>query len=220
MSDDAKDLINRILNTDPEKRYNIEEIRAHPWFNLVKCNNNAKGTIPGIDPTPIDPSLLVDMKGYNIDIDYAKKCLEANKHNHFTSTYYLLLKKHLKGGGESIADVGSPKYDPSIFLKRTPNVKDLTANKTEAKSKQTPNKENKRMASQQPADRIRRIADGLVDMDRYPDYRKRNQHRRTESTGAAAAKAAQLAILAEDPEMLMSNFQGPMNHSPVNFYPN
>ena len=33
------------------------------------------------------------------------RCIEANKHNHITTTYYLLLKKHLRNGGNSVADL-------------------------------------------------------------------------------------------------------------------
>lgn len=36
ISAEAKDLIKRILTTDPEKRITIEEIKTHPWFNLEK----------------------------------------------------------------------------------------------------------------------------------------------------------------------------------------
>jgi 5'-AMP-activated protein kinase catalytic alpha subunit len=118
VSDEAKDLITSILNTDPEKRYKIDEIRKHTWFNLVKCEENFRGTIVGIDPVPIDPSILKSLKQYNIDLEYARKCLEANKHNHITATYFLLLKKHLKSGGDSIADPRSPKYDPKYFFRR------------------------------------------------------------------------------------------------------
>ena len=32
VSKEAADLLQKILNTDPEKRYKIEDIRAHPWF--------------------------------------------------------------------------------------------------------------------------------------------------------------------------------------------
>ena len=32
LSQDCAHFISKILNTDPEKRYGIEEIRAHPWF--------------------------------------------------------------------------------------------------------------------------------------------------------------------------------------------
>jgi 5'-AMP-activated protein kinase catalytic alpha subunit len=70
---------------------------------------------------PIDPDIIGSLVKFDINIDYAKKCLEANKHNHITATYYLLLKKHLKNGGQSIADYRSPKYDSSVFLKRYPN---------------------------------------------------------------------------------------------------
>jgi 5'-AMP-activated protein kinase catalytic alpha subunit len=73
------------------------------------------------------------MTQYNINIDYARKCLEANKHNHITASYYLLLKKHLKNGGDSIADPRSAKYDISYFLKRQPNLKNL--NQPENKEK-------------------------------------------------------------------------------------
>lgn len=35
----VKELIQKILNTDPETRYTIKQIRAHPWFekNLEKA---------------------------------------------------------------------------------------------------------------------------------------------------------------------------------------
>ena len=58
------------------------------------------------------------MAELKINIDYAVKCLEANKHNHVTATYYLLLKKHLRNGGDSIADPKSANYDLKSFIKR------------------------------------------------------------------------------------------------------
>lgn len=58
-------------------------------------------------------------------MEYARKCLEANKHNHITATYYLLLKKFMKDGGESIVDPRSPNYDVNAFLKRQPKVNNL-----------------------------------------------------------------------------------------------
>ena len=42
-----------------------------------------------------------------------------------TATYYLILKKHIKGGGESIADARKPSYNPEVFLRRVPNLKNL-----------------------------------------------------------------------------------------------
>lgn len=35
MSHEAKDLIAQLLETDPEKRINLEEALNHPWFEVV-----------------------------------------------------------------------------------------------------------------------------------------------------------------------------------------
>ena len=32
VSSDASNLLRCILNTDPEKRYTIQDIKAHPWY--------------------------------------------------------------------------------------------------------------------------------------------------------------------------------------------
>jgi 5'-AMP-activated protein kinase catalytic alpha subunit len=53
----------------------------------------------GIDEVVIDYGILNSLKNYDINIEYARKCIQANKHNHITATYYLLLKKHYKNGG-------------------------------------------------------------------------------------------------------------------------
>lgn len=106
VSDDAKDLFHCILNTDPEKRYTIDQIRQHPWFKLVNCESNFKGIKVGIDPVPIDNTILDTMQNqYGIDKHYARKCIQANKHNHISASYYLLLKEIIKKGEKSIADV-------------------------------------------------------------------------------------------------------------------
>jgi 5'-AMP-activated protein kinase catalytic alpha subunit len=35
-SDILKDLLKKILTTDPQKRITLEQIKNHPWFNLIK----------------------------------------------------------------------------------------------------------------------------------------------------------------------------------------
>jgi 5'-AMP-activated protein kinase catalytic alpha subunit len=44
ISESGKDLIKKILNTNPDERYNLMQIRSHPWFvnNLDKFNRNNK----------------------------------------------------------------------------------------------------------------------------------------------------------------------------------
>lgn len=103
ISNDAKDLIKCILNTDPDKRYTIEDIKKHPWFNISKCEVS-NGILVGYDPIPIDNNILSQLNSFNIDIENARRYIEANKHDNITTSYYLLLKKHLQSGGTSTAD--------------------------------------------------------------------------------------------------------------------
>ena len=65
------------------------------------------------------------MRDFDIDLDYGRKCLEANKKNHVTATYFLLFKKFLKSGGASKADARQPTYDAKKFLQRTSDLRTL-----------------------------------------------------------------------------------------------
>ena len=103
ISVDGKDLIKNILNIDPDTRYTIEDIRKHSWFNQV-TEEVKPGILIGYDHIIVDTIVLKQLNKYDIDLDYTKKCLEANKHNNYTTSYYLLLKKYIQNGGSSIAD--------------------------------------------------------------------------------------------------------------------
>lgn len=60
---------------------------------------------------------------FKIEQNYARKCIQANKHNHVTASYYLLLKELIKKGEKSIADVRSPDYNPSLFVLSSINIR-------------------------------------------------------------------------------------------------
>ena len=66
VSKDAADLMQKILNTDPEKRYKITDIRKHPWFELNQpvCSN--KGLIVGYNQIPNEEMILemLEEKGF------------------------------------------------------------------------------------------------------------------------------------------------------------
>lgn len=98
VSKPAADLLQKILTTDPEKRLKIEEIRQHPWFQSHQpvCVN--KGLIVGYNQIPNEEQILemLDQKGFQKE--YAVRCLDANKHNHVTTCYYLLLKRLERDG--------------------------------------------------------------------------------------------------------------------------
>ena len=55
---------------------------------------------------PIDHNILDRMDSdLRIEKGYARKCIQANKHNQVTASYYLLLKELIKKGELSLADV-------------------------------------------------------------------------------------------------------------------
>ncbi|KAL4433487.1 hypothetical protein ABPG74_002884 [Tetrahymena malaccensis] len=116
VSNEARDLLKNILNTDPQKRYTVEDIRNHPWCNQYKLNKTPEGIIVGYNRIPVDIDILKQLESFSFNLDYAQKCIDANKHNHVTTCYYLLLKKHIKNGGKSVADICSDDFDSSLLL--------------------------------------------------------------------------------------------------------
>lgn len=53
----SKDLIKKILNTDPTKRFTVEDIRQHEWYNLSKPNE-IEGIVIGKDRVPVIEEFL------------------------------------------------------------------------------------------------------------------------------------------------------------------
>lgn len=115
ISPEVNDLISKILVTDPEKRYSVDQIKNHPWFSLSTPLYVSEGIMIGqrhilaqnlFSKLNLSPSnsqtkdnqnhVIKIMKKYGFDIAYLERCLDANMHNYTTTTYYLLLKKHGK----------------------------------------------------------------------------------------------------------------------------
>ncbi|CAD8148519.1 unnamed protein product [Paramecium pentaurelia] len=116
LSRDAQSMISGILTVDPEKRFTIEDIRNHPWFKLYRRSYEIPpGIVVGYNQIPIDQDILKQLKSFGIDIDYAQRCLDANKHNDVTTFYHLLLKRHLVNGGRSTADLNSESFDIKLL---------------------------------------------------------------------------------------------------------
>lgn len=115
LSDEAKHLISRVLELDPEKRATIEQIREHPWMkNNAQVPNN-QGIIVGYNRIPVDENVLQKLSGKGYDPQYVTKCVEANRHNDATTAYYLAMKQYLKDGGNSACDMSSQAFDRSLI---------------------------------------------------------------------------------------------------------
>jgi len=95
VSNSLKDLLKGILNTDPNRRFTIADIRKHPWYSLIDLKEPA-GVVVGLDPIPINAEILSETNKYGFSPEMVKKFLQANKHNHATTTYNLLLRRKMR----------------------------------------------------------------------------------------------------------------------------
>ena len=110
ISEDAIDLIENMLKINPKERFNFEQIKSHPWFNLVKPKLKP-GIVYGVHKIPIDNDVLnIVEKKYGYD---KEKCLKSIINYNFDencSIYYLTLKQIIKEKKESISDLFSNEY--------------------------------------------------------------------------------------------------------------
>jgi serine/threonine protein kinase len=115
LSDNAKDLLSKLLEIDPKKRINFEEIKAHPWFATInKKNFMHKGININEDIIPIDEEIIQKMEkiGFNkMEIRYN---ILKNFHNKITTVYDLFLKQKIENGKKSVADLNSDLFDEYI----------------------------------------------------------------------------------------------------------
>ena len=112
LSANCKDILHKILNIDPEKRYTIKQIKKHPWFNLINPRiNMSEGLLLNVIITPIDEKILDEMVNrFKFKKEEIRSNLISNNHNHTTTTYYLLLSKKIREGKKSVGDMRSKEF--------------------------------------------------------------------------------------------------------------
>jgi len=116
LSNNASDLLKCILNTNPQKRYSIEQIRSHSWFQIYRGYVNIpKGLIIGYNEIPVDETLVDSVVSFGYERDALLQSLKNNRHNKLTTLYYLLLKKFVKNGHVSNADISSVIFKPRVL---------------------------------------------------------------------------------------------------------
>ena len=89
ISIEAQDLLRKILNTDPEKRFTVEMIRNHAWFTI----NAPKEEVVLGWGKEIQEDVLKNVESLGIDINGTLESLNTGKYNHATAVYWLLLRK-------------------------------------------------------------------------------------------------------------------------------
>lgn len=133
----CQDLIRKILCQNPAERLSIAEIRQHPWYQQVKVREH-HGIYVGKNPIPVDSEIIKQIPAIEqCEEQQAAKYVTNNRHNSITTIYYLILKRHLRKGGKSIADITKYKpedFQPGASLSRARALPDETgANPGEAK---------------------------------------------------------------------------------------
>ena len=143
LSPSLKDLITHLLEVDPMKRYDLEQIISHQWFNLKK-NTLTNGIIVGVNKIPIDNAIVNKcLKIYPGKEDIIIKSIENNLFNEYSSTYYIFLNKLSNIGYESVSDLKSKKFyefinnpENKIYIENNTrcnscnNIKEKTKKKT------------------------------------------------------------------------------------------
>ena len=109
ISDEAIDLIENMLKVDPNERYDFDQIKSHPWFNLVEPKLKP-GIVYGIHKVPVDENILNKVESFGYDKKKVMKSIENYSYDSNSSIYYLTLKQFTRENKPSISDLFSDKY--------------------------------------------------------------------------------------------------------------
>ena len=119
LSNDAKDIIKKILEVDPKKRINFDEIKKHPWFNIIDKNYMMfRGIDTEEDIIPLDEDIIEQMEKIGINKIETRFHVLKNYHNKITTIYDILLKKKIDSGKKSISDMQSDLFNEYINDKK------------------------------------------------------------------------------------------------------
>ena len=129
----ARDILKSLLTTN-NKRLGLTAIRTHEFYRLYS-HAPVEGILVGQHTIPIDHNILREAVRLGHDAEYARECLLTNKHNAATTTYYLLLKQRHESGFQSIADINSSRFDPSL-LAYQPNYSRSATPNSQQRSRQ------------------------------------------------------------------------------------
>ena len=102
----AKDLMKNIMQIDPKKRFNIADIKKHPWYSKLQ-QTQLDGIIVGKDEIPILEQIKLEIESspqlqFLDGLEKIENQVQMNKHNPLTATYYLLIKKYERNTDQNL----------------------------------------------------------------------------------------------------------------------
>ena len=121
------DLLLHLLDINPITRYDIDQIKMHPWYNLVSSEINRPGLIIGYHKIPIDERIINICQSYGYDKNKVRESVVNNNYDNNSSIYYIILNKMKTMGIESVSDLNSIEFlyyisDPNnIFFNKNNN---------------------------------------------------------------------------------------------------
>ena len=101
-SPQLSDFLKHILDIDPLTRYDLDQIKQHPWYNIVSPAKSLPGIIIGYHKIPIDERILNVCEAYGFDKNKVRQSVMENKYDNKSSIYYIILNKMKREGYEKI----------------------------------------------------------------------------------------------------------------------
>ena len=132
------DFLKHILDIDPLTRYDLDQIKKHPWYNLVSPVKSLPGIIIGYHKIPIDDRILNVCEAYGFDKESVRISVAENKYDNKSAIYYIILSKMKREGYDSISDLFSEDYleyikNPDNIIKKEEKDEDKKEEKDEEK---------------------------------------------------------------------------------------
>eukprot|EP01039_Chlorochromonas_danica_P005477 gene5477-6028_t len=129
ISNDVRDLIRKILEVDPNKRYTLEDIRRHPWYCQIRDDEIPREYInPYEDDTTRNETLAV-LAASGIDTQAVLDGLASKACNSLTAMYFLFEQKHRTQRGKLLQQ-GNNQLQKS---------REMLANKSDSAAFRLPN---------------------------------------------------------------------------------
>ena len=140
LSLEAIDFLKKILQVEPKKRINLEQIKQHPWFN-IENNKLYKGIDLTIETFPYNIKLIkyVLKKFFENDNDINEnnfiKMIQYHACNQYTATYYLSEKYLNKLGQQNFEETENIENKKE----QTTNIMNINSSNNENNIKKTEN---------------------------------------------------------------------------------
>ena len=116
-----KDFLKHLLDINPLTRYDFEQIKKHPWYNIISSDTSRPGIIIGYNKIPVDENIINLCPDYGYDKNLVWKNVLNNDYDSNSSIYYILLQQLKNKGIKSISDLYSEIFvqyinDPNNLL--------------------------------------------------------------------------------------------------------